>query len=617
MNRKLVLAAVASSGLGLGIYALSTPGKPGDAGGAAPARAEGSGAPAAAKESAPAQAGRPARALGAGKAFVYDVTATRSMGAPGAAPSLVTNISGALSLTVVGPVEEGAAVRVALASAKRTDTPAREDTPAASALETPFFIVLRPDGAVASWHFPRVMPGDARRQLRSIVSALQIVVDERAPSWERTETDEAGQYVAGYTADGATLTKKKLRYELVRGPQGFVPVATIGEYQVAGASAITLDSTAWPATVEEATTTTVTFQGGRLAMVAKTRARLVSTSDDRRYLGSFEAAMPTFDPDTDGLGEDAALAARNADKNLVGSATLAQLVGDYEAGDRKGRARAVARLGALLRTDPGSVQKARERLLAKDTKEATARALASALGAAGNKEAQRALADALGSKEVPASVKNDAAISLGLTEKPTADARAALKSAASGSGDVAQTATLALGNMAASLAKEGGDAKDIVDDLLAKLEAATTPDQKVLFLDALGNTGDPRALPAIRAHVASGDGSVRAAAVSALRFQKAPEVDPLLLVVVRDPEVLVRKAVLSAIAQREVAPLLPALEHVLHEDPIADLRKTAIRILARHVDTVPEAAQLLAWASQNDQDPEVKQAATDALSRPK
>ncbi len=557
-----------------------------------------------------------ARDLAAGRTFVYDVAASRTMGAPGAAPSVATDIRGTLSFTVVGAAEEGAALRVVLASPSRTDRPVRAGADVAT-LGTPFFVVMGESGAITGWYFPRAMPGESRRQLRSIVSGMQWVRGEGA-TWDSPELDEAGQYVGRYQLDGTSVTKSKLHYDLVRTPQGLVPVATVGKYDLGGATRFAMGEGGWPSSVDEDLTTTVSFQGGRLGLSAKMRARLVSTGEDRQYLGSFEVARPSFDPDTDALAEDAALALRNADRGLVQGASFGGLVGDYEAStEHKGRARAVARLGALMRTSPESVREARTRLLAKDTKEATGRALASALGAAGTKEAQQALADALASKDVPVSVKNDAAISLGLTENPTAEARTALKGAMTQSSDVSQTAALALGNMAGSMAKEGQDATDIVDDLLAKLAAATTSEQKVLFLDALGNTGDARALPAIRAHLAEGDASVRLAATAALRFQKADEVDPTLALMVRDPEVLVRKAALSAMSQRPVQKSLVGLRHVVENEPVKELRKTAIRILARAVDTVPEAEQILAWAAQHDADADVKKAAEDALSRPK
>jgi len=569
---------------------------------------------------APAKSARPARDLALGRSYVYAVSATRTMGAPGAPkPTLSTAIAGTLSLTVVGRADDGAAVRVALASPTRTDVPALPSGDGSADLATPFFVVIQADGAISSWHFPRSMPGDSRRQLRSLVSTMQLVGAEgSASSWERSEVDEAGQLIASYTAGADGIAKTKLRYAFLRGPNGLVPASDIGAYDVTGGARYVLEGSGWPASVDEDTKTTATFPGGRLALIAHTRARLLSTGDARQFVGSFEVAQATFDPDTDALAEGAALARKNADLGFAGNATVSSCIDDYEsASDSKGRARAVARLGALTRTKPQTVSEIRERMLSKATKESTGRALASALGGAGNPEAQRALAKALSSNDVPTSVRNDAAISLGLSAKPTPEGKAALKGASAEGGDLGSTATLALGTMASSMARDGQDATDIVQDLLAKLEAAATAEEKVLFLDALGNTGDPRALDAIRGRVTEGDANVRAAATAALRFQKGDVVDSTLALTVRDPESIVRRAALSAMAQRETLRSFEGLKWVIEHDVVADLRKTAIRVLARAVDASFEVAELLAWCSEHDVDPEVRKSASDALSHQK
>lgn len=626
MARKPLVIALILAGAGLAAIAVrsssssSSPSPKSSAGGAEETKPEAKSAPRAAEGRAP----RPVRDLAKGRSFVYDVTASRRLGAPDQpAAGSVTEIKGSLAFTVVGSADEGAGatLRIALSSPSRKDTPARDGGDAAATLTTPFFVVVRPDGTFTSWYFPRKMPGDSRRQLRSIVSSMQILVDPSASSWERTETDEAGQLTSFYEAAGPSiatdgLTKTKLRYNLLRGPSGLIPVATVGTYDVTGKSRVLVDATSgWPASIDENTTTTVSLQGGKLAMAAMTRARLVSSGEAREHVGTFEAAQATFDPDPDAIGEDTALARRNADEGLVNGASFGTLVGDYEsAKDHKGRNRAVARLGALLRTSPESVPSAKKQLLDPSTKEPTARAIASALGAAGSREAQKALAEAVANPSVPASVKHDAVISLGLTENPSAEAKASLKAKSAEPGELGNAATLALGNMAHQLGKEGGNASDIVDDLLARLAAATTPDQKIALLDALGNAGDDRAMPAIKAALGDADGSVRASATSALRFQKSAEADTLLVAAASSPELTVRRATVFAMSQRDVMAVFAGLEHLVKEDENVELRKSAIRILSRATETASEVTELLSWVSQHDPDLDVKKAAEAALA---
>ncbi len=304
--------------------------------------------------------------------------------------------------------------------------------------------------------------------------------------------------------------------------------------------------------------------------------------------------------------------------NLVGNATFGSLVATLDGpADARERNRTTAKLGALFATKPEAISAARAALLSKATKEKTGAVIASALGTAGTPEAQRALADALDGKDVAAGTRSSAAISLGLVAHPTAEAKTALTNASSSTdATVAETSALALGNLARNGAADGTDTSDVVTALIAKLEAAQTTSEKVLALDALGNTGDPRALAPITARIADGVVFVRAAAVGALRFQKGDVVVASLLLASGDPETIVRRAALSAVAQQDVVAHLPTLKHVLGNDPEATLRVAAVRILARAVNAVPEVETILASVAKDDADASVRDAATQALSKP-
>lgn len=571
---------------------------------------------------AASQAAASERDLHLGASFTYELAATHALTSEGGATMTSTTLGGRLSFVVVGASDEGARVRAELAQPTRSDTPAQTGN-AVEGLSTPFFFVLRPDGSLASFHFPKGMSGDVRRRLRAVVSSMQLVLGAGAGAvggaWERVETDEAGQYVAAYERSTARIAKSKLRYDLVRTPAGLVAPESFGtKYETRGTTTIVADASGWPASIDEDATTAVSFQGGRMMMRTNTKARLVAHADDRSFAGSFEAAQASFDADVDGIAADAALAGRNADANLVGKATFGSLVGDLEQGtDARTRNRSTAKLGALFTTRPEAVAEARTALLAKGTNEKTGSVIAAALGTAGTPEAQRALADVLASKDVPAGTKSSAAISLGLLTHPTPEAKSALTSASkSTDASVAETATLALGSLAKASAADGQDASDVVTSLVAKLEAAQTTAEKVLYLDALGNTGDERALQPILARVGDGSVYVRAAAVGALRFQKSEAVAPSLYLASADPETTVRRASLSAVAQQNVIAHLPTLKRVLAEDEEASLRIAAVRILARAVNATPEVEAILSKAASSDADASVREAATQALSKP-
>jgi hypothetical protein len=389
-------------------------------------------------------------------------------------------------------------------------------------------------------------------------------------------------------------------------------------YDVASTATFTVDASlgGWPAALDERETVNVAFGSGTLANVAETTAKLVDKGESRAFVGSYEAAKAGFDADVDALAEDSARAKRNADQGLVGGRTFASMTRELEgSADVRVRSRAVARMGALLRTSPEATAEARSRLLDPKTADATARSLAGALGDAATPEAQRALADAVRSDATSASTKVASVMSLGLVAQPGAEARGALGEAArSSDAELASTATLALGSMAR---RAGDGAADVVTDLLAKLEGAQTPSDKALLLDALGNAGDPRALDAILARTGDAERVVRAAAVSALRFANDDRVAPALIGAASvDADLGVRRAAITAMGMQPVAPYVEALAHVLTTEGEASVRVLAVRVLARALNQVSEVEAILSKAATKDADVRVREAATEALSRP-
>jgi HEAT repeat protein len=540
------------------------------------------------------------RDLHLGAQFTYDVKAERVY-ADGAGKLLTQQTdAGRLVITVVGQKDGGAAMRAELQSSSEPS------------LSAPFFFVLGDDGSVKSYGFAKSIPGEARNKLRALVSSLQV-----APSSvERVEGDVSGEALVGYVRTGSNVVRTKVRYERVRTPAGLTEPAVIGgSYDVTSRAVFELDASGWPTTLVEDEVLSVGFKAGKMTMKAKTTAKLVAKGENKGFAGSYDSAASGFDPDVDALGDSARLAKTNADKGLVAGATFTTLTSDLETSkDQHGRNKAVARMGALFRTSPESIGEARAKLLSRSTPEATARALAGALQDANSKEAQRALADALAS-DVPSSVKSSAAISLGLSPDPTPEAKSSLSTASrSADQDLSSTATLALGN----LARSGGDsASDVVSDLLARLDAASTPADKALILDALGNSGSPAALDAILASTTDDAPIVRAAAFGALKLMHDERVAKALPMGMFDASGNVRQAAIAASGMQDLSLYADVLSLVLHKSDDAETRLAAVRVLARGVNSVAAAEAALSWTATNDPEPRVRDAATQALSKPK
>src|SRR5207237_240906 len=101
--------------------------------------------------------------------------------------------------------------------------------------------------------------------------------------------------------------------------------------------------------------------------------------------------------------------------------------------------------------------------------------------------------------------RTHAVASLGMSASPTEDGMAALLELAGAKDhDLAATATLALGNAARRMRGSASqDSADGVSALIDGLERATTDDERVLYLDALGNAGDGAVLPVIEPYLAA------------------------------------------------------------------------------------------------------------------
>jgi hypothetical protein len=269
-------------------------------------------------------------------------------------------------------------------------------------------------------------------------------------------------------------------------------------------------------------------------------------------------------------------------------------------------------MAALFRIRPEEAARAADSILRGALGGEPAKRLIGALGGAGTAQAQQALASVLGAESAASEARGDAAASLGLTKHPTAGSKQALLAASSSSErEISSTATLGLGNLTRRMNEEAGDTSDAIAALIRGLEGAADDAQRILYLDALGNSGDARALSAIEPYLAHAEVRVRAAAVEALRFMAG--VEQKIIVALGDLAAAVRRAAASTLAYRAITPLRSIVSLMLQKDPDVSTRLELVNALKLRKRQEPDLVELLAWSAANDPSADVKSSAKGAI----
>jgi HEAT repeat protein len=206
-----------------------------------------------------------------------------------------------------------------------------------------------------------------------------------------------------------------------------------------------------------------------------------------------------------------------------------------------------------------------------------------------------------------------------VAQDPTSEGLEALRGAKRETdGMLRDTAKLALGNAAFQLTDtDEKGAQALVHELNSEYSSAFDSEQQALALRSLGNTRSPDALSSLEGALRSENPLVRQAALEALRVIPDPRADQLLSeALLGDPAPEVRRVAIFASSFRPLAPLLPSLAQALRVDPVDGVRGDVIHLLGEQRAMLPEALVLLAWASQNEPNPDLRKAAASFVNTP-
>jgi hypothetical protein len=463
------------------------------------------------------------------------------------------------------------------------------------ALERPVLVDFAADGGLVATQVGRDLGRPTADLARALAASFQLV-GGAGDGWQTHERDATGAYTARYEWDGATgrLTKKKAGYE---------PPVELVQSDGGG----TIDEGGWPTTLASDDAVRVTLADGTvLDAEISVQHRLLRMAVKAAPPLPAELSATAPAPSPSNQTWDRAEADRARMEGKRGADVLRSLA----AGPAPAKVPALmADLQAALRLDPSLIASVRE-AVAGAASTGAAQALIAALGGVGRPPAVEALAALARAPDLDPERRQDVLAGLGLAEGDAPSARETLQELAR-SGDAAtrSTALLALGNRARR--SESGDQQ--VDELLARWRDAQTADERTLALQALGNSGNARILPAVEEGLAAVEATVRGAAVVALRFLRTPEVVDLLgQVLSGDADPWVRAQVPFAARTQPRQALLPALARGLREDRAAEVRLAILQLLGR--GPLDDGTRgLLGWSAVNDPDPNVQRAARERL----
>lgn len=551
----------------------------------------------------------PLRQWNAGASYVYDLDSIRSMTIhknDAVDQALRYRVVGQLSLTVMG--REGNQVRLrADLLPKQVDVSPKSDKNGVDLLAGTFYLITTTKGEIKEYFFPKNIAVEARTLLSGIVNSLQVIrADGNSAKWQTIEADVSGQYSASYSAkDASTIEKSKNQYLRTRSPSGFLPMQKDTQFAVTSTANFALDDSGWPKSLTEKETLEVSTLGMRVTGSIASTIKLTGVTNHPEWTGDFPEGVES---ERVSEAQAMALSKKNADINMVGGRSFAQIALELNAKTNDGRSRAQARMAALFRVNPEEAKNAVEEVLHGSGDDNSKRRLIGALGSAGTPEAQHELARLLESPEAE-DLRVNAAVALGLSKNPTQETMQALdKAADSKNSALANASILATGNAVRAMnADQSGNTTDAVQSLIDGLANATTDAQKQLYLDALGNTGDVRALAAIMPYLTNASVQLRATATTAMKFMNGPVADQAIITAFSDAEMLIRRAAVFTVAFRPIAGVLPALDTLLKTEKEMTVRMEILSAMNTKLAEETAVIESVTWAMDNDPSPKVRE----------
>ena len=550
-----------------------------------------------------------------GQQAQYQVMFATKVGGKGEGQGLSLSLSGRLKVTHVGNDEALTNLQFQLVDPVMSwqvgeDQPQSADDQTIAALSKAFYVTFEAGGKVAALHFERHANSVAEGLLKSVVAGFQHVQPAGSgDTYQVEESNTTGDYLAVYTrrAPGHYL-KWKDSYLRVASAGGMVSADDLRFRVTASTGERQFGAEGWLNSLKERDEVVMRpMKGGAEIHVSSelsmTRLSLERAPDlvgalERGWRGLRTVAM------SDVTTENAEASERAMLEQIREGATLESISASLNTMHQQADPGRVVvdvmnQAAALFELEPDTAATI-PALVESIEDPRQAGPLLGALEEAGTPQSQAALVS-LSKSDRPAILRQQSVMALGGVEKPTEETLVALQELAEDD-EPGAAGTLALGR-SIRRAEDSEARSDALDSLLTAFDEASSVGEKVAVMAALGNTGDPRILPAIAVGMNSDSEPLRAKSVYALRYIPGDEVAALIAeTLLADPSATLRHSAAKAAAFRTGSAIAATLAEAMGTEQVPEVREMVLRSLGGFHAIPVALAAIEAAASQDGEE---------------
>ena len=524
------------------------------------------------------------------------------------------------------------ALRVSDAQGTTTDAQGREEpAEVAKHLDQPFAFVLE-GGVITKLRIAKACEPNACNLLRTLASAFQLAQPQAGATWQATEYDSTGRYIAEYSAVGPSVEKHKLRYESLTYALSNDRMGTVMPVPRVTESAATLRVNASTGVLGGVhSQESLAFALGPSSIVSKASLDLTlsTTRSEKVDFAALEAATRELAPE-----ESYARSAPDEDvfdRQRIGNYTFATALAELEQVARPDRSnldaedddaqrdlvrrtqKAFMALAAILRSQPAQLPAARAAVLRRSK---AGGAVGDALAGADTTESLATLVALCERSDLPDPLRLSLLQSLMRAERPS-EREVAFFQAHLHDPKLAFAAALGLGSAVRHLHDiDPARASSAATPLLQLLGAAQSDSARVVALGGISNSGYDPAFDVIKPFLVDRDPTVRAAAVDSIRLMKRVEVDDVIAAACADSAPEVRGAALGAASARAPSDsVAKALERILASEPNSSLRGRALRVAGHWLPAREQMRQVIERVAASDSNEKLRQQAEELLAK--